>query len=161
MQRLPRPKKADVAAARRDMKRARFLAHESVDVAVAVLLRRQGFNVVPTSEAGRWLGLRREGGRLASARLQGRRARAPRQPQRLRPHSALCWHRGGGREARRRRPWCSMARLRSTTSSYAHASTGCESQTRTRSSLPESSHRSTRAAVIESHSVKGGFTYLL
>ena len=52
MQRLPRPKKADIAAARRDLKKVRFLAHESVEVAVAVLLRRQGFNVVHTSEAG-------------------------------------------------------------------------------------------------------------
>ena len=50
-QRLPRPKKADIAA-RRDLKKTRFLADESVEVAVAVLLRRQGFNVVHTSEAG-------------------------------------------------------------------------------------------------------------
>src|SRR5215471_11933133 len=51
-QRLPRPKKADIAAARRDLKKTRFLADESVEVAVDVLLRRQGFNVVHTSEAG-------------------------------------------------------------------------------------------------------------
>src|SRR5215475_10180702 len=44
-QRLPRPKKADIAAARRDLKKARFLAHESVEVSVAVLLRRQGFKL--------------------------------------------------------------------------------------------------------------------
>ena len=51
-QRLPRPKKADIVAARRDLKQTRFLADESVEVAVAVLLRRQGFNVGHTSEAG-------------------------------------------------------------------------------------------------------------
>ena len=50
-QRLPRPKKSDIVAARRDLKQTRFLADESVEVAVAVLLRRQGFNVVHTSEA--------------------------------------------------------------------------------------------------------------
>ena len=44
-QRLPRPKKADIVAARRDLKQTRFLADDSVEVAVAVLLRRQGFNV--------------------------------------------------------------------------------------------------------------------
>jgi len=37
----------------------------------------------------RRLGLRREGRRLAHARVQGRSARAPRQPQRPRPHSTL------------------------------------------------------------------------
>ena len=51
-QRLPRPKKADIVAARRDLKQTRFLADESVEVAVAVLLRRQRFNVGHTSEAG-------------------------------------------------------------------------------------------------------------
>ena len=52
VQRLPRPKKADIVAAWRDLKQTRFLADESVEVAVAVLLRRQGFNVVHKSEAG-------------------------------------------------------------------------------------------------------------
>jgi len=37
---------ADIVAARRDLKKTRFLADESVEVAVAVLLRRHGFNVV-------------------------------------------------------------------------------------------------------------------
>src|SRR3990172_6362415 len=51
-QRPPKLTKAEIAAPRRDTKKARFVVDESMDVEVASWLRRQRFDAVHVSDVG-------------------------------------------------------------------------------------------------------------
>jgi len=68
----------------------------------AVRLHADGAHAGPRTVSPRRVGLRGEGPRLADTRVQGRRARAPSQPQRPRPHPPLSPDRGGGVKLRAR-----------------------------------------------------------